>query len=82
MVRTQIQLTEKQASALRTISATRQISIAQLIRESVDSFIRREAASNRETIVARAKSAAGRFASGTSDASSNHHNYVTAPATI
>lgn len=76
MVRTQIQLTEEQVSALRTMSAARRVSIAQLIRASVDSFVRREAASSREAIVARAKSAAGRFASGASDVSSNHDKYL------
>lgn len=39
MIRTQIQLTEKQAAALKRIARSRGISIAALIRESVEATI-------------------------------------------
>jgi hypothetical protein len=72
MVRTQIQLTEEQAAALRAMSAARQLSMAELIRISIDRFVTREAGSGRGAIVARAKGAVGRFSSGSDDGSSGH----------
>jgi hypothetical protein len=59
MIRTQIQLTEEQASTLREMS-----------------ILRREAGPSRDAIVGRAKNAAGRFASGTSNASTEHDKYL------
>ena len=76
MIRTQIQLTEEQASALRAMSSTRHMPMAELIRIGIDNFLRREAGSSREAIVARAKNAAGRFTSGTSDVSTEHDKYL------
>lgn len=76
MVRTQIQLTEEQASTLREMSTLRHVPIAELIRVSIDNYLQREAAFGREAIVARAKSAAGRFASGASDVSARHDDYL------
>ena len=76
MVRTQIQLTEKQAAALRAISSRRQVSMAELIRLSIDRFVQREAGSSRDAIVARAKGAVGRFSSGSPDGSTDHDRYL------
>ena len=76
MVRTQIQLTEEQASILRTMSAERRLPIAELIRQSIDSFLLREAGMSQERKVARAKAAAGRFASGITDVSTEHDKYL------
>ncbi len=76
MIRTQIQLTEKQAVALREMSATRQVSMAELIRISIDLFVQREAATSRASVVARAKSAAGQFASCVNDVSADHDRYL------
>lgn len=36
MIRTQIQLTEEQARALKALAAARHVSVAELIRQSVD----------------------------------------------
>ena len=76
MPRTQIQLTEQQASKLRTMAPARQVSVAELIRQRIDDFVRREAGTDRATIIARAKSAVGRFASSTSDGSIDHDRYL------
>jgi hypothetical protein len=76
MVRTQIQLTEEQASALRAMSAARRQSMAELIRISIDLFVRREAGSSRDAVVARAKGAVGRFSSGSGDGSSAHDKHL------
>ena len=38
MIRTQVQLTEEQARALRNLASARQVSVAELIRQSVDTL--------------------------------------------
>jgi hypothetical protein len=76
MIRTQVQLTEEQAATLRTLSAERRLSIAELIRMSIDGFLQREAGTGQDAKLARARSAAGRFASGTADVSTEHDKYL------
>lgn len=76
MIRTQIQITQDQAASLRTMSAERRQPIAELIRECIDSFLRIEAGIGRERKRARAKSAAGRFASSRADVSAEHDRYL------
>ena len=76
MIRTQIQLTEEQVASLRALSVARQVSMAELIRKSVDSMVLRERGAGREAIVARAKAAAGRFSSGTANGSVEHDRHL------
>lgn len=76
MVRTQIQLTEAQVSALQSMAASRQVSIAKLIRAAVDALVEREAGESREELAARAKRTFGRFDSGLSDVSRDHDKYL------
>ena len=76
MIRTQIQITAEQAATLRALSADRRRSVAELIRMSIDSFLQREAGISGERKRARAKSAAGRFASSLTDISSEHDKYL------
>ena len=40
MIRTQIQLSEKQAKALKSLAAGRNVSVAELIRQAVDEALR------------------------------------------
>jgi hypothetical protein len=70
MVRTQVQLTDKQAAALRRRSKRENVSVAELVR-AIDAFTRAEPPSERE-VRDRAILAAGRFASGVPDTSSHH----------
>jgi hypothetical protein len=58
------------------MSADRHLPIAELIRMSIDSFLRREAGASRKDKRARARSAAGRFASSAADASVEHDKYL------
>ena len=76
MVRTQIQITEEQAATLRIMSAERHQPIAELIRISIDSFLQKEAGVSRERKRARAKTAAGRYASSNADISAEHDRYL------
>lgn len=77
MVRTQIQLTAEQVSALQAMAVARQVSMAKLIRTAVDSLVEREGgAADRKAALARAMSVAGRFKSGAKDVSWNHDRYL------
>ncbi|MCC6365515.1 MAG: ribbon-helix-helix protein, CopG family [Bryobacterales bacterium] len=76
MIRTQIQLTENQAARLRAIAMERHQPVAELIRISIDSFLENEAVHGRESKRARAKSAAGRFASPPAVVSDEHDRYL------
>jgi cell division septum initiation protein DivIVA len=71
VVRTQVQLTERQAEALRQRSKRENVSIAELVRQAVDAFTRSEPPPERE-LRERARRAAGRFASGVRDTSRRH----------
>lgn len=76
MIRTQVQLTEEQARALRNLASTRQVSVAELIRQSVGALIRSAREINIEERRRRAIAAAGRFHSGASDISAKHDEYL------
>jgi plasmid stability protein len=73
VMRTQIELTEEQATALREIAADEGRSVEDVIRESVDSY----AASHRKDRRAAAMAVAGRFRSGVPDLGTRHDDYLT-----
>ena len=74
MVRTQIQLHEDQASALKRLATERGTSMATLIREAVDELLARPG--GREERIRRALAAVGTFRSGTRDISVDHDKYL------
>ncbi len=76
MVRTQIQLTEKQAKALKEIARREQVSMAELIRRGVDALIASSLIVDREARKKRAMEAVGKFRSGKSDISEKHDDYL------
>lgn len=75
MVRTQIQLTEKQAQELKRLAAKQGRSMADLIRVSVDKLLA-EHDIERARIRERALSVSGRFNSGLKDLAENHDRYL------
>jgi len=75
MIRTQIQLTEEQAKTLKRIASRQGKSVAELIRISVDEWIRSSAFVDRDEQRRRAISAAGKLSSGPADLSENHDKY-------
>ena len=76
MRRAQIQFTSDQLATLRRLSAEQQRSIADIVRESLDLYLRARLGRDREALVDRAKRAAGKYASGASDVSSRHDAYL------
>jgi hypothetical protein len=76
MIRTQIQLTEEQAQALKALAAARRTSVAELIRQCVDDLLRRTTDVGMAERRRRAIAAAGRFHSSRTDISTNHDDYL------
>ena len=76
MVRTQIQLTEEQAKALKKMAASRHLSRAELIRRAVDIMIKSGPAAEPEERRKRAIEITGKFSSGKSDISRRHDKYL------
>ena len=77
MIRTQIQLTEKQARMVKQIAAERQVSMAEVIRESLDRSLGSfQPTPTHEDRVRRAIEAAGRFRSGSADGSEDHDRHL------
>jgi hypothetical protein len=68
MIRTQVQLTDEQARALRRVAAERGVSMAAVIRELLDESL----AAPRDAQRLRARAAIGRFASGRRTVSREH----------
>lgn len=77
MVRTQIQLTEDQAKALKKIAQSRHLSVAELIRKAVDTVIKSSTIVNTEERHKRAIEIVGKFSSGKRDISKKHDLYLT-----
>ena len=77
MVRTQIQLTEQQARAVKTIAAAQGISVAEAIRRAIDVMTRSRSAMDAEERRRRALRIVGKFRSGKRDVSKRHDAYLT-----
>lgn len=77
MVRTQIQLTEEQAKVIKKIATSRHLSVAELIRQAVDTMIKSSAVIDTEERRKRAIDIVGRFSSGKHDISKKHDKYLT-----
>jgi len=76
MVRTQIQLTEEQQTALRELAAASGRSVAELVRDAIERTISAPSRPTRQEMVQRAVRIAGRFASGSPDGSSEHDRHL------
>jgi hypothetical protein len=76
MVRTQIQLSEEQAAALKKLAAEKHVSMAELIRRCVDRFIRLEGGVGDAERRRRAMAAVGLVNSGLSDLATEHDRYL------
>ena len=75
MVRTQIQLHERQLSVLKQLSVQNKVSVSEIIRQAVDSLAKNKIQIPQDDPKARALSAIGKFSSGLSDLSEKHDSY-------
>jgi Ribbon-helix-helix protein, copG family len=76
MIRTQVQLTDRQLKALRHASSATGRSVADLIRQGVDQYLAGQSGLGREERIERAISLAGKFSSGLTDVSANHDRHL------
>lgn len=76
MIRTMIQLEEKQMARLKLLAAETHRSMADLIRRGVEIIVHSQAMIDPTERKARAIKAAGRFHSGKSDLSVKHDKYL------
>ena len=76
MFRTQIQLTEEQAYALKRLAAKKGSSVSELIRQSVDILLQTAALIDPQEQRSKAIAAAGKLQDGPPDLSSKHDQYL------
>ena len=76
MLRTQVQLTEEQASELRSLAAERSTSVADLVRQAVDRLLRDSPLVSWAERRERALTVAGRFRSGHQDLAEEHDRHL------
>jgi hypothetical protein len=76
MIRTQIQLTEQQVESLKSAAAQRGVSMAELVRQSVDQLLEKTGASSQTELRRKAAAAAGRLRSAQGDVSVRHDDYL------
>ncbi len=75
MVRTQIQLTEKQAAQLKELAHESNESIAAIIRKALDQYLDKQQP-ERHTIYRQALTIVGKYESGLPDVSREHDRYL------
>ena len=76
MVRTQIQITEEQAKAVKRIALARHLSVAELIRRAVDIMVKSSPIADPEEKRRRAIEIVGKFRSGKHDTARRHDQYL------
>lgn len=76
MIRTQITLTQKQKKELETLAAREGKSMAELVRISIDQYLKNLRITEPQEIKSRAIRAAGSLIGGPSDLSSDHDRYL------
>ena len=76
MVRTQIQLTEKQSEALKKLARRKKVSVAELIRQSISFLLRPGIEADLDDYRREARQIAGRYHSGHKDISEKHDEHL------
>jgi hypothetical protein len=77
MVRTQIQLTQEQSRKLKRVAARKGVSVAEVVRRSIDTVLATEDLPDQEDIKARARAVFGAFEDSQADVSEHHDQYLT-----
>ena len=80
MLRTQIQLSEEEAAAVKRLAHERSMSMAAVIREAVDQYVQRESGVSLDERWQRSLAAVGGLRSGRSDLSQAHDDEFAAAA--
>lgn len=75
MVRTQVQLTEKQAALLKQLSLAEEVSVAELIRRAVDRLLEEYTQKEPQGRAERMLDVVGKFRSGLGDLAEHHDRY-------
>lgn len=76
MIRTQIQLTEKQAKILKDMAKAKKVSVAELIRQGIGLLLKNSSIVDTDERKKRALQAIGKFRSGMTDVSEKHDEYL------
>ncbi len=76
MLRTQIQLSEEQARAIRSAATAEGVSMAEIIRRAVDAFVAKPSEPDMAQKRRDALSVIGAFRSGAGDISDHHDAYL------
>ncbi|HVS65257.1 MAG TPA: CopG family transcriptional regulator [Thermoanaerobaculia bacterium] len=76
MIRTQIQLTREQEKALKELANREQRSLASVVRDSVDEYLIRHRAIDRQELRERVEELAGAYRSGTRDLAEDHDRHL------
>ncbi len=76
MIRTQIQLTEGQSRSLKRLANQQQLSVAELIRQSVDLYLASKGELPLDQQYERANALIGKYRSGDADLGRNHDQYL------
>lgn len=76
MIRTQIQLTEEQSRSLKKLAEKKNVSVAELIRRSVDSYLEERHVITEKERRQRLLSVIGIGRSGVNDLAENHDKYL------
>lgn len=76
MVRTQVQLTEKQSARLKELARVRGVSVAELVRAGVERLLRASTVIDKEERRRRAIAVSGKFRSRTPGLSSRHDDHL------
>ena len=77
MVRTQIQITNDQANLLKRLASREGVSMATLIRRSIDHNVQERSDSDLDAQRRRALAVVGKYTSASSDVSQEHDRYLT-----
>ena len=80
MVRTQSQLSEDEVAAIKRLARERAVSMAAVIREAVDQYVRRESGVSLDERWQRSLAAVGGFHSGGANLSATHDDEFAAAA--
>jgi hypothetical protein len=76
MLRTKVRLTAEQSTRLKAVAARQGVSMAELIRQGIDTMLAQSGERSPEEMYQRAGRAAGRFLSGKRDVAFRHDEFL------